>query len=381
MKQFIVFFSSIIFLFLNPAYAQNPAPNDDVLQKREQDAMQLYSEINNLSESYGRFIVVRDKNLHGENGIQDKYKKCYNGLGQWINDWGLILSTLDLKDKIDTNTLQVQVQNMLSRQASNGEELKLNCNSIKNDVDIALLTINNAPKYDANVLGNYKNILDQAENMKARLIQVLNNYAASPMIRMSKLDNLIELSRKASLAKLKIELLNNAKIPLEKTINEFNSILLASKIADSALSSINRNENKINEYALNFQYFGAKNLIEDIRIDCKNKLNEMNSSELDKKYLNSSINRLNTLCKASEDHFSVFNSLGASHAEYVYNYFQLVSSNINLNCKNNDIKNTVACNKMAILSSINLDTLKDLPDSKLEYMEGQLEKIYEEYKK
>jgi hypothetical protein len=381
MKQFMLFISAVMVLFLAPIYAKNPDIDDNGLQKREQNAMQSYSEVNNLSESYGRFLVVRDKNLHGENGIQDKYRKCYTNLGQWLNDWGVLFSTLDLKDKVDSNTMQSQVQNMLSRQASNGEEIKLTCNSIKSDVDAALLIINNAPNYDANILSNYKNILDQAENMKARLIQILNNYAASPMTRMAKLDNLIELSRKASLAKLRIELLNNAKIPLEKTLDEFRSILLASKISDAALSNIMRNENKINEYALNFQYFGAKKLIGDIRTDCKNKLDNMNSSGLDKKYLNSSIDRLNTLCKASEEHFSVFNSLGASHSEYVFHYFQLVSSNIKLDCKNNDTKNTIACNKMAVLSSINLDNLKDLADPKLEYMEGQLEKIYEEYKK
>lgn len=381
MKQFIIFVSTFMILFLTPVQAQNSDTSDDELQKREQKAMQLYSEVNNLSESYGRFLVVRDKNLHGENGIQDKYKKCFTGLGQWINDWGVIFATLDLKDKIDSNTVQVQVQNMLSRQASNGEELKLTCNSIKNDVDAAFLILNNSPKYDASVLSNYQNILVQTENMKAKLIQILNNYASSPIARMANLDNLVELSRNASLAKLRIELLNNVKIPLEKTLNEFRSILLASKIADGALANIMRHENKMNEYALNFQYFGAKKLIENIRIDCKNKLNDMNSSGLDKKYLNPSIDRLNTLCKASEEHFSVFDSLGSPHSEYLLHYFQLVSANINLDCKNNNPKNTIPCNKIAILNSIHLDNLKDLPDSKLEYMEEQLEKIYEEYRK
>ncbi|APJ02893.1 hypothetical protein [Silvanigrella aquatica] len=164
-------------------------------------------------------------------------------------------------------------------------------------------------------------------------------------------------------------------------MEEFKEILQASKITNESLLIIIKNENKMNEYSLNFQYFSAKKLLDKIRIDCKNELDEINKSQIDKQYLKSSIDRINLLCQASEEHFIFLNSLDIPKSEFVANYFQLVNSNINLNCKKNNYNDNSECNKFAILKSINTENLKDLPDSKLEFIESQLGKIYEEYKK
>ncbi|KAB8029816.1 hypothetical protein [Fluviispira multicolorata] len=377
MKRYIIIlpFFTNLFIFIN-GNAQN---QDDLLYIREQKALNLYSEINIVSERYGRFLVVRDKNLHGENGIQAKYLQCIINMGQWVKDWTHIFATIDLKNKIDANTMQVQVQNILSRQVSNAESLKRTCGQIQSDVNSALRLLENSPKYNPEILSNYKNILAETENMKEKLTQVLQSFGSSPITRIDKLEYLITLSKKASLAKLKIELLNNARIPLEKTLQEFQNILAASKLADSALANIMHYENNMNEYTLNFQYFKAKKLLTQVQKECAEKKNELNSSSISKIYLKSAIERLDTLCKASEEHFTFFTTLNSPKYEYVFNYSQLVNANINLKC---DLQNNiVACNKLAVLNSLEKETLKNLPEPKLEYIEDQLDSIYQEYKK
>ncbi len=215
--------------------------------------------------------------------------------------------------------------------------------------------------------------------MKNRLTQVLQNYAASPLVRLEKLEKIFDLSRKASVNKLKIELLNNVRIPLEKTLQEFQNILEASKIADASLANLIHAENKMNEYVLNLQYFKAKKLLAQVQKDCLEKKNELLANPLSKTYLKSAILRVDTLCKASEEHFQFFTTLNSPKHEYVLNFSKLVNSSINLNCLNQ--VNVVACNKLAVLKNIDEEKLKILPENKLEFIEDQWDSLYQEYRK
>ena len=64
------------FLFHSGSFAIEGIATNEELDKREQEAMELVSETTQISETYGRLIVVRDNHLFGKNGIQDKYNSC-----------------------------------------------------------------------------------------------------------------------------------------------------------------------------------------------------------------------------------------------------------------------------------------------------------------
>ena len=290
----------------------------------------------------------------------------------------MIFSTYDLKDQYDMNTVQVQIQNMLTRQISSAEDLKIDCQKIKEDVEIAVNTLSKIEEHKYNKISNESGIIEKVNQLKFKIEAELENYKVTPLAKVKKIDYIIRLSKKAIKAKLKNEIMKKIRIPLEKAIAELNYILEVSKVVDPLLAKISSNENKMNEYVLNMRYFAAINLLPEIEKDCNTSINSITNSSYPKKYLSSSLTRIQTLCKASSSHYEDLKSLSMQPHDFVYNYSKLVSANIKINCSS--VENSIVCNKIAYLNSIDSEKFKEIPLEKLNYIEKEWADIYERFK-
>ncbi|WGL61170.1 hypothetical protein QEJ31_06115 [Pigmentibacter sp. JX0631] len=379
MKKINVVILSIISLITTSTIFPESEPDNAQLDRREKEALSKLSDIDNLSEYYGRIIYIRDNLILGSKGLDYHFKNCTNQLGIWINDWSFLLSSIDLHDKENTNLVQNSVKNFLQKQIDKGETLKQNCSIINNKVNEAKLVINKMPEFNSNKLTEYKQIIDEIEKVKFRLIQILDKYRIVQGDKVEKINELIELTRKASLAKLKTELVGNIKIPLQNAILEFQAMLDASKLSDQAISQILNSEQLMDKFVLNMQYFKAKNLLLKSKEDCLTQLSNLEKSSIDKKYLFPIKERITNLCSATENHFRSLTQLNIKNYEYLKNYYELVNANISIDCNNKN--NTLSCQKLNIINSIDTETLSTLPDSNLEFIENLLSQVYEEYKK
>lgn len=379
MKKINLILLSIISFTTTSTIFPESEPDNIQLDRREKEALNKLSEIDNLSEYYGRIIYIRDNLIFGSKGLDHQFKNCTQQLGNWINDWSTLLSSIDLHDKENTNIVQNSVKIFLQKQIDQGESLKISCSIIDNKANEARLIIKKMPEFNSTKLSEYKQILEEVEKVKFRIIQILEKYSLIHNDKIPKINEIIDLTRRASLAKLKTELIANIKIPLQSAISEFQTMLEASKLSDQTLSHILQLEQKMDSLVLNMQYFKAKNLLNKSREECSSQISSLEKSPIDKKYLNPIRERTINLCNAIENHFKNLTQLNIKNYEFIKNYYELVSSNINIDCKNKN--NTIACQKLNIINSIDLNTLAELPENKLEYIEDLLEQVYEDYKK
>ncbi len=373
-----VYLVSLSSFFANGIYATDGIPTNEELDKREQAAVELTSEVTKLSETYGRLIVVRDNYLFGQNGIQEKYKTCLTKMSDWLQEWTLIFSTYDLKDQVDMNTVQVQIQNMLTRQISSAEDIKIDCQKISQEVDLAksfLLKIEDE-KYSR--ISAELGITDKVSQLKSKIFAELENYKVTPVTKVKRVDYIVRLSKKAIKAKLKNEIMNKIRVPLEKSIAELNNIIAVSNVIDPILIKVSNAENQMNNYVLNMRYFAATKLMPEIQKSCQEAFQVIEKNTYPKRYFNQYFSRIQTLCKASDSHVEDLKNLKMQPYEFVYHYAKLVSANIKIDCK--AIENSITCNKISYLNSVVSEKYKEIPLETLNYIENEWAQIYDKYK-
>ncbi|WP_186647226.1 hypothetical protein [Fluviispira vulneris] len=374
-----LFYLILFGLFINKndpyLYADTSEYNID---EKEKISLEIFSEINNLSENYGRFIVVRDHNLFGLHGISNKFLTCQMDLQKWIDNWSTFIKNIHFKNQSNIYPFSTEMQDFFSIQSFQAESIKENCSQVIEKANKSLVIINRSRQYSSEVLSEFSYYLNEISNSKKNLYSILDKYITTSNLILKKLDELNIKSHKSVFSKITIEIYKlNINEPI-KILNGFYSLINASRDLNPSVAKIDMTEKKMHDYIDKFKYFSALKLYDHILLDCAKTHREILNSTINSNYLIYNFNKMKRSCSNTYNAFMRFKKKFKSKHDYVLNFIEYTKNNTKIDCSKNI--NIIRCNEFSIIKSIRIEKIQGFSDKKLALIEYRLNKILEEYK-
>ncbi|KAB8029824.1 hypothetical protein [Fluviispira multicolorata] len=379
MKIILIFIFNIFqFSYL---HANEESINNENLDEKEKIYINEFSEINNMSENYGRLILVRKHNLYGRNGISQKFITHQRKLKKWINNWENYIKNIEIKNINDIYSFSTQLQDFLSMQSIESEKLKIALNQIINNSENSLMTIKNSNDYNKKSLSEFTYYLNQIDISQNSLKNSISMYKNNSIHYLRQIDKINTMGHKSILSKIIIELSKIRSENPNKTLHEFYILINASKELNPLISKLEINERKMEEHISKYQYFSALHLSERNLVSCSKTHTELRNKFI-KININNytyNLNRIKEICSKSYDTFIRFKRKHKKIYDYTLNLIQYINKNILINC--NEYINIIHCNELSIINSIKYEEFTKFNEKETSFIEYKMNRIYEEFKK
>ncbi len=372
---FFILFSTNEIFRKKSSYADETKITTD---EKEKIALEIFSETNNLSDSYGRFIVVRDHNLYGMNGISKKFTTCQADLKRWIKSWEDFVKNIQLNHSKEIYPFSTTLQDFFSIQSLQAEKIKINCNYVIENANKSLEIMKNSVPYSKVILSEYNYYLGEIEKYTKRIYTVLEKYILDTKYYLKKLEELNIKSHKSVFSKITIEIYKLKPEDPIIILNDFYSLINASRDLNPSVAKINMTEKKIQEYIEKYKYFKALKLYDHILLDCAKTHREILNNIINTKYLSYKFDKMRESCSNTYNAFMRFKKKFKNKHDYIINFIEYTKNNTKIDCSNN--VNIIPCNEFSVIKSIKIDELKNFSEQKLSFIESKLDTILEEYK-